>query len=173
MSDTAIRLAQVGKMYKIFASRRANLLDSLGVGRFLPRAATTHQQFWALRGIDFEMLRGQRIGVIGRNGAGKTTVLKLITGNLEPTEGSVEVHGRVQSLMDAGGGLHPEFTGVENIRAALTYQGLVPREIRVAEAEIAEFTELGDFIDRPFKTYSMGMQARLAFTIATTVNPEI
>jgi lipopolysaccharide transport system ATP-binding protein len=173
MSEPAIRITGAGKMYKVFASRGANLLDSLGLRKVLPERLTAHQEFWALRGIDLDLNRGQRIGIIGRNGAGKTTLLKLITGNLAPTEGAVAVSGRVQSLMDAGGGLHPEFTGRENIRAVLTYQGMSSREINHAEAEIADFTELGDFIERPFKTYSLGMQARLAFTLATSVRPEI
>jgi len=173
MSEAAIRFTDAGKMYKIFSSKSANLADALGFGRLLPDRILQHQEFWALRGLDFVVDRGARLGIIGRNGAGKTTLLKLITGNLAPSEGSVEVVGSVQSLLDAGGGLHPEFTGRENIRAALTYQGITRGRIRQIEGEIAEFTELGDFIDRPFKTYSLGMQARLAFTVATSVNPEI
>jgi lipopolysaccharide transport system ATP-binding protein len=173
MSESAIQFVNAGKMYKIFSSRGANLLDALGFGRLLPKGLVQHQEFWALRGIDLTVKRGARLGIIGRNGAGKTTLLKLITGNLAPNEGSIEVTGGVQSLLDAGGGLHPEFTGRENIRAALTYQGIAGTRIRQIEGEIVEFTELGDFIDRPFKTYSLGMQARLAFTVATSVNPEI
>ncbi len=111
--------------------------------------------------------------MIGRNGAGKTTLLKLVTGGLVPTEGSIHVDGSVQALLDAGGGLHPEFTGIENIRAALTYQGLSSGELRGAERDIDDFTELGEFLHQPFKTYSLGMQARLAFAIATTVEPDI
>src|SRR2546423_8535908 len=167
MSEPVIELAGVGKMYKIFAGKRANLIDALGLGPLLPKGATQHQEFWALRGLSLQMKRGERVGVIGRNGAGKTTMLKLITGNLKPSEGRIKVRGDVQSLIEVGGGLHPEFTGQENIRAALTYQGLPANQIRQAESEIADFTELGDFIERPFKTYSLGMQARLAFTIAT------
>jgi len=173
MSEAVVELVGVGKMYKLFTSRRANLVDALGLGRLLPGVAAQHHEFWALRGLNLHMQRRERVGVIGRNGAGKTTLLRLITGNLKPSEGRLTVQGRVQSLIEVGGGLHPEFTGLENIRAALTYQGLSSREIRQAEAEIAEFTELGDFIERPFKTYSLGMQARLAFTIATAINPEL
>src|SRR5262249_37487492 len=100
-------------------------------------------------------------------------LLKLITGNVDPTEGVIAVHGSVQALLQAGTGMHPEFTGYENIEAALTYQGLSKAEIRDAVTDIADFTKLGRFLDQPFKTYSTGMQARLAFAAATVVRPDI
>ncbi|HZS62303.1 MAG TPA: ABC transporter ATP-binding protein [Gemmatimonadaceae bacterium] len=157
-------------MYKIFSSRSGRLIDALG----LPgKARASYREFWALRGIDFTLDRGERIGIIGRNGAGKSTLLRLITQNIEPTEGTLRVGGDVQALLETGGGLHPEFTGYENIRASLSFLGLRPKEITEAERGIAEFTELGRFLDQPFKTYSTGMQARLAFAIATTIRPEI
>jgi lipopolysaccharide transport system ATP-binding protein len=169
--DLAIRFEQVGKMYKVFGSKLDTALDALNLptfgrdGRF--------REFWALRDIDLELARGARLGIIGRNGAGKTTLLKLVTGNVSPTEGNVTVNGNVQALLETGGGLHPEFTGRENIRASLGYLGLSRSEIGDAEQDIAEFTELGRFLDQPFKAYSQGMQARLSFAIATTVQPEI
>ena len=168
--EAAIRLEGVGKMYKIFASRGANLKDALGLPSMHNERFT---EFWAVRGIDFELFPGERLGIIGRNGAGKSTILKLITENISPSEGTVEVHGQVQALLDTGGGLHPEFTGEENIEAALTFLGLSRTEIAAARGDIAEFTELGRFLSQPFKTYSLGMQARLAFAIATTIRPEI
>jgi lipopolysaccharide transport system ATP-binding protein len=168
-----VRLTGVGKMYKLFSSRTDNLLDALGFARLVPFHRVEHREFWALRGIDLELGAARRVGIIGRNGAGKSTLLKLITGNLAPTEGAVEVNGQVQALLDAGAGFHPEFTGYENIRAALIYQGLTEGEIAEAEADIAEFTELGQFLGQPFKTYSAGMQARLAFATATVLKPEI
>jgi lipopolysaccharide transport system ATP-binding protein len=168
--DLAIRFEQVGKMYKIFGSKLDTALDALNLPTF---GRGDFREFWALRNIDLELPRGGRLGIIGRNGAGKTTLLKLVTGNVAPTEGSVTVNGDVQALLETGGGLHPEFTGRENIRAALGYVGLSGAEIAEAEPEIAEFTELGRFLDQPFKTYSQGMQARLSFAIATTVRPEI
>jgi lipopolysaccharide transport system ATP-binding protein len=175
MSDTrtVIRFDEVGKMYKIFSSRGDNLIDALGLARVFPWRATRYREFWALRGIDFELKEGERLGIIGRNGAGKSTLLKLITGNLAPTEGGISVTGDVQALLEIGGGLHPEFTGHENIQAALVHLGLSQREIEAAAADIADFTELGSFLDQPFKTYSLGMQARLSFGIGTAVKPEI
>jgi lipopolysaccharide transport system ATP-binding protein len=173
MSEVAVLLRQAGKMYKLFGSRGAHVVDALGLGRVLPGRRRRYREFWALREIDLEVARGARLGVIGRNGAGKSTLLKLVTGVVPPTEGEVAVDGEVQALLDFSGGLHPEFTGRENIRAALTFQGLDDDQIREAEREIADFAELGEFLDQPFKTYSLGMQARLGFAIATTVEPEV
>lgn len=173
MSDTVVRFDGVGKMYKIFESRRDNLLDALGVDRIARRRHTRFSQFWALRGIDLDLRRGERLGIIGRNGAGKSTLLKLVTGNIPPTEGVVEVNGDVQALLEIGGGLHPEFTGRENASGALSLLGLSRREIDAAIEDIAEFTELGRFLDQPFKTYSQGMQARLSLAIATSTQPQI
>jgi lipopolysaccharide transport system ATP-binding protein len=173
MSEPAIRLSDVAKMYKIFSSRRDNLVDALGLSRVLPLRESRYREFWALRGIDLTVERGARIGVIGRNGAGKSTLLKLITGALALTEGTLEINGTIQALIDAGAGFHPEFTGYENIHASLTYQGFSRDELAVAREDIEEFTELGEFLDQPLKTYSLGMQARLAFATATAIKPEI
>ena len=168
-----VQLRGVGKAYKIFASKMDNLADALGLDHVLPWFRPRHQEFWALRGIDLELGKGQRIGIVGRNGAGKTTMLKLITRNLSPTTGTVSVRGRVQALMGTGAGFHPDFTGRDNIRAALTLQGFSTREISDSIDDIADFTELGAFLDRPFKTYSSGMMARLMFATATAIKPEI
>lgn len=169
--DFSIRLANVGKMYKLYPTRLANFLDAVGIAGWLPNQRA--KEFWALRGIDLELKRGQRIGIIGRNGAGKSTLLRLITGNYAPTEGEVQVRGQVQALFDVGAGFHPDFTGYENMRASLTYLGLTAHELSAAMEEIAEFTELGPFLGQPFKTYSVGMQARLGFATATAINPDI
>jgi lipopolysaccharide transport system ATP-binding protein len=171
--DIAVRLTRVSKMYKLFPTRMENFIDALGLGRCLPFRSVRFQEFWALRGIDLTVKSGSRIGILGRNGAGKTTLLKLITGNLQPTQGTIEVGGRVHALLDLGAGFHPDFTGYENIRASLTYQGLDPSEIDTATNDIEEFAELGDFLRQPYKTYSLGMQARLAFASATAIQPEI
>ena len=167
--QSTIRLHGVGKMYRVFASRFDNLIDAVGLGRLLPWLGFRYREFWALRGIDLELPEGARVGVVGRNGAGKSTLLKLLTGNLAVSEGTLEVHGPVHALLDTGAGFHPEFTGIENIHAALSYQGLSDSEMVDAVEEIAEFTELGQFLGQPYRTYSSGMQARLAFATATAV----
>jgi lipopolysaccharide transport system ATP-binding protein len=168
MSEPVVRMAGVGKAYKIFSSPLGIFLDAVGLSRL-----TRYREFWAVRGFDLELARGQRLGMIGRNGAGKSTVLKLITQNVDTTEGTIEVDGEVYGLFEAGGGLHPEFSGYENIRAALEAMALEPSEIAEAQRDIAEFTELGRFLEQPLKTYSLGMQSRLSFAISTAVRPEI
>jgi lipopolysaccharide transport system ATP-binding protein len=169
MSEAAIQLRGVGKMYKTYPSHVHRAFDAMGFSRLVPFYRPRYAEFWALRGIDLELAPGQRVGVVGRNGAGKTTLLRLLTGNLPPTEGIVDVRGPVQALFDTGGGFHPEFTGRENVRVSLTYQGLRRAEIEEALVDIAEFTELEGFLDQPYGTYSAGMQARLAFAAATSV----
>jgi lipopolysaccharide transport system ATP-binding protein len=161
-------MTDVGKAYKVFGSPAGILLDAIGLGRFAP-----HREFWALRGFQLELDVGERVGLIGRNGAGKSTVLKLVTQNVRPTEGQVEVNGAVHALFEATGGLHPEFTGYENIRGSLEALGHSAAEIAASERDIEDFTELGRFLDQPLKTLSLGMQARLSFAIATSVEPEI
>jgi lipopolysaccharide transport system ATP-binding protein len=168
MSEPAVRMTNVGKAYKIFPSSFGILLDALGLERL-----TRYREFWAVRGFDLELAAGQRMGLIGRNGAGKSTLLKLVTQNVQPTEGEVEVNGEVHALFEATGGLHPEFTGHENIRGSLEALGLSNAEISYTTKEIAEFTELGRFLDQPLKTYSLGMQSRLSFAVATAIDPEI
>src|SRR5712691_284224 len=145
MSEPVIRLEGVGKMYKVFPSRVHRLVETMGLSRLMPFHRPAHTEFWALRGIDLELAAGHRVGVVGRNGAGKTTLLRLLTGNLPPTEGDLEVRGRLHALLESGGGFHPEFTGRENVRISLTYQGLEWAQIEAALADIAEFTELEEF----------------------------
>lgn len=163
----------VGKMYKLYKDRKESLIDLTGISRILPFNRPKINEFWALRDINFQLEAGARLGIVGRNGAGKTTLLKLLTGNVAPTEGKVTVNGEVQALLEAGAGFHPEFTGYENVEAALTQAGLSSHEIKQAVEEITEFTELGEFMNQPFKAYSAGMQARLVFTTATTIKPNI
>ena len=148
----AIVLKGVGKRYTLGSSPLDSACHALGLGRLLPGLSKRLRHLWALRNIHLTLPRGARIGIIGRNGAGKSTLLKLITQNIDPTEGTVEVYGQVQALLQAGTGMHPEFTGYENIEASLTYQGLTDAEIREAVADIQDFTELGPFLDQPFKT---------------------
>lgn len=168
-----IEVVGVSKMYKVFPSRMANFVDAIGLARWTRLGRNRHREFWALRDVNLTVQRGERIGIIGCNGAGKSTLLKLITGNIPPTEGTVTVRGEVHALMQTGAGFHPEFTGRENIVASLVQQGMSRREIDAAIDEIVEFTELEEFLDNPFKTYSAGMQARLTFATATTIHPEV
>ena len=160
-------------MYKIFDSPVDSLLDALSLAQLRYWRPVRWREFWALRDIDLWVDRGERIGIIGRNGSGKTTLLKLLTGQAVATEGSVKVSGKVRPLMEPGAGFQPELTGYENIRASLAYLGLSLTEIAEREADIAEFTELGRFLQQPLKTYSLGMQARLAFATATAVPAEV
>lgn len=172
-NQVAIRMSGVAKMYKVFPSRMQNFLDAIGLPPVLSTGRKRYKEFWALRGIDLELPAGSRVGILGRNGAGKSTLLKLITGNIPVTEGRIEVHGTIQALLEAGAGFHPEFTGYENIHASLTFQGVTSAQMKAAVEDIVAFTELGDFLTQPYRTYSAGMQARLAFATATAVSPEI
>ncbi len=172
-NPVAFELLGVGKKYKLYNSRFDNLLDALGLHWLFPWRENNYQDFWALRGINLKVAKGSKIGIIGRNGSGKTTLLKLLTQNFAPSEGSVSINGTIQALMDAGAGFHPDFTGKENIHSSLSYQGFSNQEIEKAINEIAEFTELGTFLEQPIKTYSAGMLSRLAFATATSVKPEI
>ncbi len=173
MGTQAITINELGKVYKLYRRPRDKIIDAFGLDRLLLWRKSDHQEFWALRGLNLTVGRGERLGIIGRNGAGKSTLLKIITGNIAPSEGRVTVQGRVQALLELGTGFHPEFTGRENIRASLAYHGLPSRVLAEKEEEIIEFAELEEFIDQPVKTYSAGMYARLAFSTATAIEPEV
>jgi lipopolysaccharide transport system ATP-binding protein len=173
MPKVAISLKSVSKVYRLYKKSWHRALDTFGfangpLGKYLQ-----YQDFPSLRNINLEIGAGERVGIIGRNGAGKTTLLKLITGNFSPTSGEVIINGRVQSLMDAGLGFHPDFSGRENIEASLIYNGLNTHESAKAIADILEFVELKEFIDQPIKSYSLGMATRLAFATATAIHPDI
>lgn len=171
----AICLRNVSKVYRLYDDPRDRLIDQIGLNRLMFWRSTqkVYTNFNALKNVDLDIRRGERIGIIGRNGAGKTTLLKLITQNFAPTEGAVEVHGTVQALMQLGIGFHQEFSGYENIKAALQYNGLTGKDFKEALEDVVDFVELGDFLHQPMKTYSLGMNARVQFAAATAIRPDI
>ena len=170
----AIRFRDVAKDYRLYDRPNDRMLDQLGIDRFMfwrPRAK--YHDFHALSDVNVTIRQGERVGIVGRNGAGKTTLLKLITQNFAPSSGTVEVNGTVQALMQLGIGFHPEFSGYENIKAALDYNGLTGRDFKEALQDVVDFVELGEFLHQPMKTYSLGMNARVQFAAATAIRPDI
>jgi len=162
-----IVLNNIGKAYKQYPNRWARLAE------WLRPTQTHHTPHWVLRHLDVQVEPGQAIGIIGRNGAGKSTLLKLIVGTTTPTEGSVHLYGRVAALLELGMGFHPDFSGRQNVWMAAQLLGLTDHEITAALPEIETFAEIGRYIDEPVRTYSSGMQMRLAFSVATAVRPDI
>ena len=168
ISETAISIGNLGKCYQIYENPRDRLLQMLMRGR-----RQYYREFWALRDVSFTVGRGEVFGIVGRNGAGKSTLLQLICGTLNPTHGDISVHGRVAALLELGAGFNPEFSGRENVYLNAAVLGLTRDEIDARYDEIVAFSGIGDFIDQPVKTYSSGMYVRLAFSIATSVRPDI
>ena len=168
-----IRLARVSKCFHLRPDR-ARSFQELIISRFKrqpgPRSPSL---FWALRDVSFTVERGETLGLIGSNGTGKSTCLKLLARILEPTSGAIDVHGRVSALLELGAGFHPELTGRENVYLNGSILGLARREMRRRFDDIVAFAELERFIDIPVKFYSSGMYVRLAFAIAINVDPDI
>lgn len=162
-----LKVERLGKSYRVFDSPRGRLKYLL-----FPRSAQ-FRVHTALADVSFELDRGQCLGVVGDNGAGKSTLLKLIAGTLSPTTGSVQREGRLTAILELGAGFHPEFTGRQNIHFAGALIGIDADEMMRREPEIIAFSEIGEAIDRPVKTYSSGMVVRLAFALVTAVDPEI
>lgn len=157
----------LGKAFKRYPSPLSRLKEWLSPGR------NYHEARWVLRGLDFAIGAGETVGIVGRNGAGKSTLLKMLTGTLAPSEGRITVEGRVAALLELGMGFHGEFTGRQNVYMAGQLMGLARDEIERLMPEITDFAEIGDAIDQPVRTYSSGMQVRLAFSVATAVRPDI
>ena len=159
-------VSHVGKAYKRYAGKWARMLEWL-------TGKTRHDKNWVLRDIHFTVNPGEAVGIVGVNGAGKSTLLKIITGTTQPSSGSVHTEGRVAALLELGMGFHPDFTGRQNVFMAGQLLGLHSDEIAACLPAIEAFAEIGDYIDRPVRTYSSGMQMRLAFSVATAVRPAV
>ena len=161
-----ITISHIAKAYKRYPNKWSRILEWV-TGR------EQHQKNWVLRDISFSVTAGEAIGIVGMNGAGKSTLLKIITGTTQPTKGTAQLQGRVAALLELGMGFHPDFTGRQNTFMAGQLLGLRTEEVAACMAEIEAFAEIGDYIDRPVRTYSSGMQVRLAFSVATAVRPDI
>lgn len=167
-SETAIRAEGLGKAYAIFKRPQDRLKQMLVRGR-----RKYYDEYWALKDVSLTVRRGETVGLIGRNGSGKSTFLQLLCGTLTPTTGSIAVQGRIAALLELGAGFNPEFTGRENVYLAASVLGLANQQIHERYAAIVEFAGIGDFIEQPVKLYSSGMYARLAFAVAAHVDADI
>jgi lipopolysaccharide transport system ATP-binding protein len=167
MSEIAIAVKNVSKCFNRYERPLNRLKEVLLPGR------SYAEEFWALRDINLEVPAGKTVGVIGRNGSGKSTLLQIIAGTMTPTSGSVGVSGRIGALLELGSGFNPEFTGRENVFLNGAILGLSREEMAQRFEAIAEFADIGQFIDQPVKTYSSGMMMRLAFAVSVNVEPEI
>lgn len=166
-SDPVLQVRGLGKAYRRWGSESARLLSLMG----LP--LRPQQENWVLRDIAFEVYAGEAVGIVGQNGAGKSTLLKLITGTARPTAGQVRLHGRVAAILELGMGFSPEFTGRQNVLHSGSLMGLDPQQLQALMPEIEAFAEIGRYFDEPVRTYSSGMQVRVAFAVATAVRPEL
>jgi len=164
----AIQISGLWKNFKIYRDRTPGLKD-----RVLLWGQEKAEVFWALKDINLNVPTGTTVGLIGRNGSGKSTLLKVISGILHPDNGHVSVNGRISTLLELGAGFHPDFTGRENIYLNASTFGLTGKETRQRLDDIIEFSELGEFIDNPVRSYSSGMYVRLGFSVAVHTDPEI
>lgn len=168
MNDVSIKVDNLTKVYRLYNKPVDRLKESLSLTK-----KSYHREHYALKNVSFEIKKGETVGIIGVNGAGKSTILKIITGVLNPTKGSVVVNGKISALLELGAGFNPEYTGIENIYLNGTMMGYSKDEINDKMESILEFADIGDFINQPVKTYSSGMFVRLAFAVAINVEPDV
>ena len=166
--NIAIRVDNVSKIYRLYNKPSDRLKEALGFTK-----EKKYREHKALDQVSFDVHRGETVGIIGTNGSGKSTVLKIITGVLRPTMGNVTVNGRISALLELGAGFNMEYTGVENVYLNGTMLGFTEEEINKRLPEILRFADIGDFVNQPVKTYSSGMFVRLAFAVAINIDPEI
>lgn len=163
----AIEVVDVVKVYKLYDRLRDRLKEAFGIGR------NAYKLHYALNGVSMKIYQGETVGIIGTNGSGKSTILKIITGVLNPTSGEIHVNGRISALLELGAGFNQEYNGIENIYLNGTMMGFSEREIDAKLTAILEFADIGDYVYQPVKTYSSGMFIRLAFAVAINIDPEI
>lgn len=169
VEDAIIAVDRVHKSFPVYSKPHHRLMQML-----MPESSQRwYQEFHALKGVDFQIAKGQTVGIVGRNGSGKSTLLQVICGTLTPTSGEANVRGRIAALLELGAGFNPDFTGRENVYLNATVLGLTRREVDERFDEIAAFADIGEFIEQPVKTYSSGMYVRLAFAVAIHVKPDI
>lgn len=168
MLDYAISVKHVEKMYKLYDKPSDRFKEAMGISK-----KKRYKEHYALNDVSFNVKTGETVGIIGTNGSGKSTMLKIITGVLNPTAGEVEVNGRVSALLELGAGFNMEYTGIENVYLNGTMIGFTKEEIDEKLDDILDFADIGDFVHQPVKTYSSGMFVRLAFAVAINIDPEI
>ncbi len=167
-SDRAIKVENLSKCYQIYGRPHDRLMQMLMRGH-----RQYYREFWALQNVSFEIKKGETVGIIGRNGSGKSTLLQMICGTLNPTSGKIHTNGRIAALLELGSGFNPEFTGRENVYMNASVLGLSKEQITARFDDILSFSDIGDFIEQPVKTYSSGMYVRLAFAVIAHVNADI
>ena len=166
--ENAISVRDVTKVYRLYDKPIDRLKESVSISH-----KNYHRDFYALKGLSFQVKKGETVGIIGTNGSGKSTILKIITGVLTPTSGQVDVDGKISALLELGAGFNMDYTGIENVYMNGTMMGYTKKEMDAKLQDILDFAEIGDFVYQPVKTYSSGMFVRLAFALAINVDPEI
>lgn len=167
--DFVIKAEKIEKKYKLYQRNRDRVLDAFGLSGKKER----FRYHYALNGVDFEVKKGETVGIIGTNGSGKSTLLKILTGVLTPTAGTVQVKGRISALLELGAGFNMDYNGIENIYLNGTMMGFSKEEIDARIDDILAFADIGEYINQPCKTYSSGMFVRLAFAVSINIDPEI